>query len=107
MRCFLFLVATLAFSQDPYKVAPNVYRMEFDNAWVRVSRVTYQPGEKVALHDHPALPTVYIYLTDGGEIQFGHQEFYALRRRAVKAGQIRFNKGNRETHTTEYFGDQP
>lgn len=106
MLCFL-MMAMMAWAQDPYKVAPRNYHREFENGWVRVSRVTYEPGDKTALHDHPALPTVYIYLTDGGEIQFGHQEFYALRRRAVKAGQIRFNSGNRETHTTEYFGDQP
>ena len=96
-----------ALAQDPYKVAPKNYHLEFENDWVRVSRVTYQPGDKTGVHDHPSLPTVYIYLTDGGEIQFGHQEFAGLRRKAVKAGQIRFNKGNRETHTTEYLGSRP
>lgn len=104
---FVFLLAMAAMAQDPYKVAPKNYRLEFENDWVRVSRVKYEPGDKIAVHDHPSFPTVYIYLTDGGEIQFGHQEFYALRRKPVKAGQIRFNRGNRETHSTEYFGDQP
>ncbi|MBL8177718.1 MAG: hypothetical protein JNK48_23775 [Bryobacterales bacterium] len=103
---FVFLLAMTAFAQDPYKVAAKNYKLEFENDWVRVSRVRYEPGDKTAVHDHPSLPTVYVYLTDGGEIQFGHQEFYALRRRPVKAGQIRFNRGNRETHTTEYFGDK-
>lgn len=104
---FVFLLAMTALAQDPYKVAPKNYRLEFENDWVRVSRVRYEPGDKIAVHDHPSFPTVYIYVTDGGEIQFGHQEFYALRRKPVKAGQIRFNRGNRETHSTEYFGDQP
>ncbi len=94
-------------AQDPYRVAPDNYKLHFENEWVRVSRVSYRPGDKLPVHDHPALPTVYIYVTDGGPIQFGHQEFAALRRPPVKVGQIRFNRGNKETHTTEYLGDTP
>jgi hypothetical protein len=95
------------YAQDPYRVAPNNYKLEFENAAVRVSRVSYRPGDKLPVHDHPALPTIYVYTTDGGPIEFGHQEFKAIRRPAVKAGQIRFNRGNKETHTTEYLGDTP
>jgi hypothetical protein len=96
-----------AWAQDPYRVAPENYKLEFENAAVRVSRVSYRPGDKLPVHDHPALPTIYIYVTDGGPVLFGHQEFSAIRRAAVKAGQIRFNRGNKETHTTEYLGDEP
>jgi hypothetical protein len=103
----LLLAISAASAQDPYQVAPRNYRIEFENEWVRVSRVSYEPGDKLPVHDHPALPTVYIYVKDGGPIQFGHQEFRALRRPAVKAGAIRFNRGNKETHTTEYLGDAP
>jgi hypothetical protein len=95
------------FAQDPYRTAPGNYKLEFENDWVRVSRVSYRPGDKLAVHDHPALPTVYVYVTDGGPVLFGHQEFEPMRRPAVKAGQIRFNRGNKETHTTEYLGDTP
>lgn len=107
MRFLLLLASAAALAQDPYKVAPRVYQKEFENAWVRVSRVSYQPGDKVPVHDHPAIPTVYVYVTDGGPIHFGHQEFSGITRSAVLAGQIRFNRGNKETHTTEYRGDQP
>ena len=101
------LAAVTAFAQDPYRTAPDNYKLEFENEWVRVSRVSYRPGDKLQVHEHPALPTVYVYVTDGGPVLFGHQEFAAMRRPAVKAGQIRFNRGNKETHTTEYLGDAP
>jgi hypothetical protein len=103
----LFMATVSLAAQDPYTTAPNNYKLEFENEWVRVSRVSYRPGDKLPIHSHPALPTVYIYVTDGGKIVFGHQEFTTMTRRDVKAGQIRFNRGNRETHTTEYLGDSP
>ena len=40
---FVFLLAMAAMAQDPYKVAPKNYRLEFENDWVRVSRVKYEP----------------------------------------------------------------
>jgi hypothetical protein len=93
--------------QDPYRLAPQNYKLEFDNAYVRLSRVIYQPGDKIPVHDHPAWNTVYIYLTDGGEVLYGHQQFEGAKRPAVKAGAVRFARANRETHTTTYLGDQP
>src|SRR5690348_427713 len=108
MRLAAVLCATIcAFAQDPYTTAPDNYKLEFENDWVRVSRVIYRPGDKLPVHSHPVYPTVYVYVTDGGPIIFGHQEFATMQRRPVKAGQIRFNRGNKETHTTEYLGDAP
>jgi hypothetical protein len=107
VRSWVLVMASTACAQDPYAVASNNYKLEFENEWVRVSRVSYRPGDKLPVHDHPALPTVYVYVTDGGPIQFGHQEFAGLRRPSVQAGQIRFNRGNKETHWTEYLGDAP
>lgn len=106
-HALLLAVSCGLYAQDPFRVSPENYKLEFDNKLVRVSRVSYRPGDKLPVHDHPALPTVYIYVTDGGPILFGHQEFAAIRRPAVKAGGIRFNRGNKETHTTEYLGDAP
>lgn len=108
MRLVAVLCTTIClFAQDPYATAPNNYKLEFENEWVRVSRVSYRPGDKLPVHSHPAYPTVYVYVTDGGPITFGHQEFATMQRRPVKAGQIRFNRGNEETHTTEYLGEAP
>jgi hypothetical protein len=38
----LSLAATVA-AQDPLTVSPSAYRLEFENAWVKVVRVLYGP----------------------------------------------------------------
>lgn len=38
---------------DPLKVAPNMYKLLFENERVRVMEVTFKPGEKIAEHSHP------------------------------------------------------
>ncbi|MBL8213500.1 MAG: hypothetical protein JNK87_22470 [Bryobacterales bacterium] len=100
-------VLGIAYAQDPYHLAPRNYKLEFENEYVRLSRVTYAPGDKVPEHDHPAWNTVYVYLTDGGPVVFGHKTFAPAKRPAVKAGAVRFARVNRETHDTTYLGEQP
>lgn len=56
------LAASPALAQDPVKVDPNHYKVEFENDQVRVLRVTYGPHEKSVMHEHPA--SVAIFLTD-------------------------------------------
>jgi hypothetical protein len=68
----LTLLLTLFVTQDPYQRAPENFQLEFENAWTRVSRVTFRPGDKIPEHDHPAFPTVYVYLTDAGPARFSH-----------------------------------
>jgi hypothetical protein len=99
--------------QDPYLVAGGHYRLLFENAWARVSRVTYGPHETAPVHEHPPTPTsIYIYITDGGEFRFRHMTGfkvagYTITRPAVKAGSIRFAHSAPETHSVEYLGDEP
>ena len=63
--CAAVCVATVAVSpaQDPVKVDPNHYKVESENAKVRVLRVHYGPHEKSVMHTHPDL--VVVYLSDG------------------------------------------
>ena len=97
----LFALAIGAsFAQDPCK-------LEFENEWVRISRVTYPPFGKSKTHAHPATPTVFVYTTDGGPIRFLHAEGYSIDRPAVKAGGIRFNRGMVEQHEVESLSDIP
>ena len=56
----LFAVACCA--QDPVKVDPKHYKVESENAKVRVLRIHYGAHEKSVMHHHPA--SVVIYLTD-------------------------------------------
>jgi len=61
---FLVVFAThAAIAQDAVKVDPQHYKVEFENAQVRVLRITYGPHEKSVMHGHPA--SVAVFLTDG------------------------------------------
>jgi len=75
--------------------------IEFENPSVRIVRVHYTPHEKTAVHDHPPTPTVYVYVTDGGRLQIGHDGEEMVTRPPVKAGGIRFQKGVAERHAVE------
>ena len=68
MRRVLFLAAVVCLAvpsgkaQDPAKVDPRHYKVEFENDQVRVIRSHYGPHEKGAMHEHPA--NVGVLLTD-------------------------------------------
>jgi hypothetical protein len=49
----LLAAATPDASQDAVKVAPEVYKVVFENERVRVLKFVTQPGQKWALHAHP------------------------------------------------------
>jgi quercetin dioxygenase-like cupin family protein len=59
-------MATARMSQppadDPVKVDPKHYKVEFENDRVRVVRIKYGPGEKSVMHSHPE--SVAVFLTD-------------------------------------------
>jgi quercetin dioxygenase-like cupin family protein len=42
-----------AFAQDPVKVDPQHYKVVLENASVRVLRISYAPGAKSVMHQHP------------------------------------------------------
>jgi hypothetical protein len=47
-------------AQDPVKVDPKHYKVEFENSDVRVLRITYGPGEKSVMHEHPNAVAVFL-----------------------------------------------
>ncbi|MFZ1292104.1 MAG: hypothetical protein WAR79_18565 [Melioribacteraceae bacterium] len=60
---FLLIFTTvLSFAQDAVKADPKHYKVEFENDQVRILRITYGPGEKSVMHEHPN--AVVVYLTD-------------------------------------------
>jgi quercetin dioxygenase-like cupin family protein len=63
LAALLCLAALPLAAQDPVKVDPKHYKVEFDNAQVRVLRFHYGPHEKSVMHSHPNL--VLIAFTDG------------------------------------------
>jgi quercetin dioxygenase-like cupin family protein len=59
---FVCLAAGFVVGQDPTKVEPKHYKLDFENDKVQVVSVHYGPHEKSALHDHPG--GVVVSLTD-------------------------------------------
>jgi quercetin dioxygenase-like cupin family protein len=51
---FLLLGSTTAaVAQDPVKVDPKHYQVLFEDAQIRVLRITYGANEKSVMHEHP------------------------------------------------------
>jgi quercetin dioxygenase-like cupin family protein len=99
MSCFC--VTAVAFSQDAVKVDPKHYKVEMENAQVRVLRVHYGPHEKSVMHSHPA--AVAVFLSDGN-IRFTYAD--GKTEDAVgKVGQTQYTPA--QTHNPENMGDAP
>jgi quercetin dioxygenase-like cupin family protein len=87
---------------DPVKVDPADYKVEFENAQVRVVRVNFPAHHKVPQHEH-VLNRVVVYLTDqdglmtsvDGKVDKGQH----------KAGEA--NWGGPAKHTEENLMDKP
>ncbi|MGH9837863.1 MAG: tetratricopeptide repeat protein [Blastocatellia bacterium] len=103
------LSVSAAVAQDPVKVAPQAYKLEFENDHVKVQRVYYGPRVKIPEHDHTAFGAAYVYLTDAGPVVFKHVglSYGAVTRPAVKARSFRLYKAVKETHEVENLGDTP
>ena len=56
----LLWMAVPAVAQDAVKVDPAHHKVEFENAQVRVLRVTLGPGEKTPAHSHPGGVAVFL-----------------------------------------------
>jgi hypothetical protein len=105
----VFCLAPTAPAQDPLKILPDSYRLELENEWVRVVHVRYAPHAKLPAHDHPTVPTAYVYLNDSGPILFKHigLSYGVIGRPATVAGAIRLARAVQEIHEVENPGDAP
>src|SRR5215475_4578746 len=109
---FLAIISLLAApssAQDPVKVAPQAYKLDFENDWVKVLRVHYAAKEKIPEHDHPSTAAAYVYLNDSGPVIFKHVglSYGAITRPATKARGFRVWYAVKETHEVENTGDKP
>ena len=86
---------------DAVKVDPKHHKVEFENAQVRVLRITVGPHEKTAVHEHPAW--VAVFLTElHMKITFPDGK---TEDRQGKAGAAQWHAG--EKHTAENTSDKP
>ena len=54
-------------AEDAVKVAPDVYKVVFENAKVRVLEVEMEEGSRTEMHSHP---DTLIYILSGGTVAF-------------------------------------
>jgi quercetin dioxygenase-like cupin family protein len=96
----LALAVPSVLAQDPVKVDSKHYKVEFQNAQVRVLRIKYGPHEKSIMHKHPN--AVAVFVTDAnGKFTFPNgtsQNFTS------KAGQTIWNPAG--LHLPENTGDE-
>lgn len=96
-------------AQDPTKTLPDSYKVQLDNPFVRVVRVHYEAGAKLAEHTHPGGTTVYVYLNDSEGVTFSHSgnSNRSVTRPKVTTGAIRIASGGEEHHTAENPASTP
>lgn len=96
----LFVVTGTAVAQDVTTVAggTETHKVLLDNANVRVLDVRLPPGQKVAMHSHPANVTYFVtdakFKVTSPDGKTGEREF--------KAGEARWNEA--VTHAVENVG---
>src|SRR5437870_7892803 len=95
------LAAARGAAQDPVKEDPQHYKVEFENAQVRVLRIKYGPHEKSVMHWHPA--GVAVLLTDL-HVKFGLPGGKATEQSGT-AGQVVSEAAG--SHLPENLSDRP
>lgn len=90
-------------AQDPLTTLPQSYMLELENDYVKVVRVHYDAGAKLADHTHPGGTTIYVYLNDSEGVTFQHSSGSGrgVTRPPVQAGAIRIASGSEEHHSVE------
>ncbi|HYL06347.1 MAG TPA: cupin domain-containing protein [Thermoanaerobaculia bacterium] len=88
-------------AQDPAQVNAKMVKVSFENARVRVLDAMLQPGDKEAMHSHPAYVT---YVVSGGKIR-NHLADGKTTEAEVKAGDVIYRDAL--THWSENAGTTP
>ena len=97
----LGLTVPSVLAQDPVKVDSQHYKVEFENAHVRVLRIKYGPHEKSVMHRHPN--AVAIFVTDvNGKFTFPNGTTQDIN---SKAGETQWTPAG--LHLPENTSDQP
>lgn len=109
MAIGMLLSGIAAAAQEATVVLPHAYRVQFENAWVRVTRVSYGPREKLPTHTHTPVASAYVYLNDGPPVRYTHVDGHTTvaTRPPTKARAFRVFRGIDETHEAENLGDVP
>jgi hypothetical protein len=105
-------VQSPSFVPDALTAAPNEYHLEFENQYVRVTRIKYAAHQKAAMHAHAAPGGVIVTLTDQDARVTGPDG--STRELHFKAGQARWSiatpgadRSSYSAHAEENLGDRP
>jgi hypothetical protein len=97
-------VCSLSFAaHDPVITLPDAYKLQFENEWVKVVKVTYAPHARLPVHAHNERAAAYVYLNDSGPVVFRHvgKDYGSVTRPPTKARAFRLYKGVVEDHEVE------
>lgn len=112
--CSVYLLAAMfacswcmAFGQASSTSLPTNYQTTFENNDVLVMHVHYGPHEVVPMHDHTFYPTVFVYLTNSGEVDMKHDgpNGFLAQRQPTEAGAFRIAPGMKERHSVASLSD--
>ena len=95
----LFCLPLAGAAQDPKLVNPGMYEVFFENDEIRIIQVTYQPGQREALHSHP---DYVAHVLEGGRLRV-HIAGREPVERTVERGQTLVEVP--VTHWAENIGD--
>jgi quercetin dioxygenase-like cupin family protein len=87
-----------ALAQDPVKAAPNAFKEILNNSEVRVLEYSSKPGQKEAMHSHPA---ILLYVLQGGKLRSTTPDGTS-KEIEYKTGDIQWREA--VTHTGENIG---
>ncbi|MFO0985114.1 MAG: hypothetical protein U1E76_25875, partial [Planctomycetota bacterium] len=93
-----FATVAVTLAQDAVKIAPDVYKVTFENDQVRVLEVTLKAGGKVPQHSHPAN---VVYGLSDGKARFTDKDGKSTDV-DMKVGQATWNEA--QTHSSENAG---
>src|SRR5437899_6207120 len=85
-------------AQDPVKLAPDKYKVIFNNDKVRVLDVRLKPGDKSPMHSHP---NYIVYPFNNSTVKFTSKDGKTAEVKS-KAGQCMWR--NAESHAVENTG---
>jgi len=85
-------------AQDPVKVGPHIYTQLFENDQVRVSRISFKPGDTIGTHSHP---NHFLYVLRSGKIKISHPDGTS-QEIEPKIGEVLWL--NAETHSAKNVG---
>ena len=93
-------IADQSHAQDPVAVNPDIYKVLFENEEIRVLELTWEPGEREAMHSHPK----YCIVTKEGRTLRIHTEGNEPRYAEMQVDQPRC-VGPVTAHWAENVGD--